>query len=323
MTTGHTKLATSLGPVTAGRSSSAGAATAGVAAPLAAGVLAAALLLPGAARAADVMTWVLPDFAPASIPVNGRPGNGVADQSVNFLMAKWPEAEHRFIYANARRTWAMLSQGEPVCFAAALRTPDRERIAYFSNTNRIPPPGLVVRADVLPRLRLNSAGEADLPALLAQGALRGLVVENRSYGALADEAIARKPSHATLQTTAAGNYGKNIFKMIAAERADYTLDYDFAFAYELARAPELATLRTVPVAGTGEPVTTGIACPRTKWGRVTILKIDRLLGTREGADALVRAQATWQTEATRQRYAADVAEFARQRAKPSPASDFD
>jgi uncharacterized protein (TIGR02285 family) len=289
----------------------------------AANLLAMALLLPAAAQAREIMTWVMPDFAPASIPVNGKPSNGVADQAVNFLMAKWPQAEHRFIYANARRTWQMLAQGEHVCFAAALRTPERERIAYFSNTNRVPPPGLVVRADVLPSLRLNSAGEADLPALLAQGTLRGLVVENRSYGVPADEAIARKPKSSALQTTAAGNYGKNIFRMIVAERADYTLDYDFAFAYELARTPELAALRTVPVAGMGGPVTTGIACPRNKWGRAAILKIDRLLGTREGADALVRAQATWQTESSRQRYAADVAEFARQRAKPGPAADFD
>lgn len=302
----------------------AGSASAGFAAPAAAAsLLSMVLLLPGAAQAREVMTWVLPDFAPASIPVDGKPSNGVADQAVNFLMAKWPQAEHRFLYANARRTWQMLSQGEQVCFAAALRTPERERIAYFSNTNRVPPPGLVVRADVLPLLRMNSAGEADLPALLAQGTLRGLVVENRSYGVLADQAIARKPKTSTLQTTAAGNYGKNIFRMIAAERADYTLDYDFAFAYELARTPELAGLKAVPVAGTGAPVTTGIACPRTKWGRSVILKIDRLLGTREGADALVRAQATWQTESSRQRYAADVAEFARERAKPSPAADFD
>ncbi|WP_082551449.1 TIGR02285 family protein [Massilia sp. Root351] len=276
-----------------------------------------------AAQAGDVMTWVMPDFAPASIPVNGKPGQGVADQAVNFILARWPHTEHRFIYANARRTWEMLGRGEQVCFAAALRTPDRERIAYFSDANRLPPPSLVVRSDTLPAIPLNSAGEANLTALLAQGALRGLVVDKRSYGEFADQAIAQRPAPSGLHTTAAGNYGKNIFKMIAAGRTDYTLDYDFAFAYERARAPELATLATVPVAGSGAPVTAGFACPRTPWGRAAIIRIDRLLGTREGAAALVRAQSSWQTESSRQRYAADTAEFARRRARPSPASDFD
>lgn len=279
--------------------------------------------LPGAAQAKQVMTWVMPDFAPASIPVNGRPGQGVADQAVNFIMARWPDTEHRFIYANARRTWEMLGRGDQVCFAAALRTPDRERIAYFSNANRLPPPSLVLRSDALPSVPLNDAGEADLPALLAQRALRGLVVEKRSYGALADQAIAQRPAQSALHITAAGSYGKNIFKMIAAGRTDYTLDYDFAFAYERARTPELAALTTVPIAGSGAPVTVGFACPRTAWGRAAIIRIDRLLGTREGAAALVRAQSSWQTDASRQRYAGDTAEFARQRAKPSPASDFE
>ena len=290
--------------------------------------IAAALLLAvhGAASSSaapgEAMTWVMPDFAPASIPVNGKPGQGVADQAVNFVIGKWPQAQHRFVYANARRTWEMLARGEQVCFAAALRTPDRERIAYFSNANRLPPPGLVVRRDSLPSLPVNGAGEADLPALLARAGLRGLVVDKRSYGALADQAIAGRPAQSALQTTAAGNYGKNIFRMIAAGRADYTLDYDFAFAYELARAPELAALATVPIAGSGAPVTVGFACPRTAWGRAAILRIDRILGTPEGAAALVRAQSSWQTESSRRRYAADTAEFARLRARPSPAADF-
>lgn len=292
---------------------------------LATALLAAAPLLAAqpSARAGEVMTWLMPDFAPASIPVAGKPGQGVADQAVKFVVARWPQAEHRFLYANASRTWEMLARGEQACFAAALRTPDRERVAYFSNANRLPPPSLVVRRDALASVPLNSAGEVNLAALLAQRTLRGLVVEKRSYGTLVDKAIAQRPAHSALHTTATGSYGKNIFRMIAAGRTDYTLDYDFAFAYELAQTPELSALATVPIAGSGAPVTAGFACPRTAWGRAAIVRIDRILGTPEGAAALVRAQSSWQTESSRRRYAADMAEFARQRARPSPAADFE
>ncbi|MYN06614.1 TIGR02285 family protein [Pseudoduganella aquatica] len=283
----------------------------------------AAGLAPGAAQAKDVMTWVMPDFPPAAIPVNGKPGNGVADQAVNFITARWPDAEHRYIYANARRTWEILERGEAVCFPAALRTPERERIAYFSNTNLLPPPVLIVRGASLPSVPLNSAGEADLAALLERAKLHGIVVDKRSYGAAADGAIARRPRHSSLQIIPVSSYGGNILRMIAAKRADYTLDYDFALAYEMSRAPELATLKTVAVAGGSAPVTVGVACPRTPWGRAAIRRIDRLLGTREGAAALMQAQTRWQTEASRQRHAAALAEFTRQRGKPSPASDYE
>ena len=38
-----------------------------------------ALLAP-AAQARDTMTWLMPDIPPASMPVDGKPTTGIADQ---------------------------------------------------------------------------------------------------------------------------------------------------------------------------------------------------------------------------------------------------
>lgn len=275
--------------------------------------------------AAESMTWVMPDFPPASIPVDGKPTNGMADQVVRYIVSKWPGVEHRYLYANAKRTWQMLAQGEQVCYAAALRTREREKIAYFSNTSMLAPPSLVVRAPEQAALPLNSAGDADFAAVLAQRGpqrLRGLLVEQRSYGAMIDALVAGSAPELRPDMLPASDYGQNIFKMIVQDRADYTVDYDFTLSFEQAHLPELAGLKTVPVAGNAAPVITGVACPRTAWGRATIIKVDRMLGTKEGADALMKAQNQWHTEGARQRYAAQFADFAKHRAKPSPAADF-
>jgi uncharacterized protein (TIGR02285 family) len=279
-------------------------------------------LAPAGAGATETMVWVMPDFPPASIPENGQPGNGVANRVVRYIVSKWPEAEHRFVYANAKRTWQMLEQGDKVCYAAALRTKEQEQVAYFTNTNMLAPPSLVVRHASLAAVPRNAAGEVDFPSLLASRKLRGLLVEKRSYGAMVDDLIARSPQQERPATTSTGNYGQKIFQMIAADRVDYTIDYDFTFSYEWSRHSELGALQTVPIAGNTALVTTGVACPRTDWGRATITKVDRIVGTRDGADALLQAQNAWHTEGARQRYAAQFAEFARQRARPAAAGEY-
>ena len=106
------------------------------------------------------------------------------------------------------------------------------------------------------------------------------------------------------------------------DRVDYTIDYDFTFGYEWSRHAELAALQAVPIAGNTALVTTGVACPRTEWGRTVITKVDRIVGTREGADALLQAQNAWHTAEAKQRYAMQFEEFARQRAKPAAAGEY-
>lgn len=286
------------------------------------GPLAFILAIPNAGAAAETMVWVMPDFPPASIPENGQPGAGVADRVVRYIVSKWPEAEHRFVYANAKRTWQMLEQGDKVCYAAALRTKEREQVAYFTNTNVLAPPSLIIRHSSLAAVPRNAAGEVDFPALLASRKLRGLLVEKRSYGAMVDDLIARSPQQARPATTSVGNYGQKIFQMIVADRVDYTIDYDFTFGYEWSRHTELAALQTLPIAGNTALVTTGVACPRTAWGRAIITKVDRIVGTKEGSEVLMQAQNAWHTEEAKQRYAVQFEEFARQRARPAAAGEY-
>jgi len=287
-------------------------------------LLVAALLAVAAtpARSQEQMTWLMPDFPPVTIPVKGAPTNGIADQVVRFLESRWGHDDHRYVYANSKRTWVMLEQGSKACFAAALRTPERERAAYFSNTSLVPPPVLVARAETIASLPLNGAGEVQLERLLATPRHRGAIVGKRSYGAAVDKALAARPAKANVEVTSIGDYGRNVLLMVAHGRADYTIDYDFALAYAQSVQAGVEQLRTVPIAGNAQAVVAGVACPRTPWGRSMIRKIDKLLGTPAGAEALVRAQDSWLTEAGKQRYRSQIQQFRRQRSQPSAGADY-
>lgn len=283
-----------------------------------AAALAAAVLAALPARAEEPMSWLMLDFPPASIVVNGKPGDGMSDQIVKYLISKWPRAEHRFVYANPSRVWTLLAAGEHMCLAGGLRTPERERLAYLRNVGLLAPPQVILRAEALAATPL-SAGKVDAAALMRIPALRGVVIERRAYGTAVDALLSSPATSPNVVRATAGGYRKNIFKMLTMGSADYTIDYDFTLAYEVQQHPELAALKIVPVLGADQLVVTSVACPRTPWGLAAIERIDRILATPEGATALAKAQYRWMTPDTLQRYQPQMDEFFRKLARADPA----
>ncbi|MBY0557926.1 MAG: TIGR02285 family protein [Burkholderiaceae bacterium] len=278
--------------------------------------LALPLLLPVMAGAQNVMTWLVPDLPPASIRVDGRPSDGMSDQQIAFLRARWPEAEHRVVYANLKRSWTLLEAGQPACYSFTLITPQRLEKAYIVPASLLPPPLLIFRRDAASALPLNARHEVELATLLTQRQLRGLLSEKRSFGAAIDRTLRQRPDHVTLEVTPIGSYGENIFTRLLLNRADYTIDYDFVHAYYLSRDPMLRDLQTRPIAGSNTPITMGFACPKTPWGKAAASKIDAILGTREGAQMLRQTAERWLGNDSRQRYGEQLSAFYRQREKP-------
>ena len=269
------------------------------------------------ARAGE-MTWIMPDFPPAGIIVNGKPSNGISDQVVKYIVSQWPQATHRYMYANPKRVWTMLAAGQNACLAGALRTPERERLVYFRNVNLLVPPEVIVRPESLPSVPV-SAGKVDPAALMRAPGLRGVVIERRAYGGSIDTLLSRRETSANVAREAVGSYGRNIFQMLALGRADYTIDYDFTLAYEMQKNPALAKLKIVPLLDTEPFVVGAVACPRTAWGLTAIRKIDAILGTPEGAAVAAHAQYQWMTQSTLLRYREQMKDFFKKLDRADPA----
>ena len=274
------------------------------------------LTLPASAAAQAVMTWLMPDLPPASIRAPGQPSAGITDAQIAYVKAHWPEVEHRFVYANLKRSWTMLEAGEPACYSFTLINPERLKAAYIVDTGLLPPPQLVTRAELAAALPLNARHEVDLPKLLAMRELRGLLSEKRSFGASLDATLRQRPADASVELTVIGSYGENILSKMLLSRADYTIDYDFVVAYYKSRHPKMDELRSFPIAGNALPMRLGFACPRTAWGKATAHKIDTLLGSREGAQALRLSVDKWLSQDVRQRYEEQFSAFYRLREKP-------
>ncbi|MEJ6007291.1 TIGR02285 family protein [Paucibacter sp. AS339] len=262
------------------------------------------------------IVWLTPDATQIG---QSRVGFGVADKLVKFVAAQLPAIEHSVVRANAKRSLQMLEQGEPACHASLIRSSERERIAYFSNTLLLAPMQLIVRADKVDALPRDAHGEVDLAKLLADGRLRGALTDRRSYGDYIDAIIAARPDNRAVVSHSHGDFGGKLLQMLQADRADYLIDYPTSMDLMLSKAPESSqeTLRSLPIQGASELVVGGVACPRNAWGLAAITSIDRALGTpagvamlRESSDRLLRPEA-------RRVCAARQDAFYKERARPS------
>lgn len=275
------------------------------------------VFLPVTALAQNVMTWLMTDLPPASIRRNGLPSDGMTDQQIAFIRARWPEVEHRVVYANLKRSWALLDAGQQACYSFTLITPQRLERAHIVPTSLLPPPQLIFRRDALATLPLNAQHEVELDRLLAQRQLRGLLSEKRSFGLTIDHALQQRPASALLEVTPVGSFGENIFARLMVNRSDYTIDYEFVYTYYLKRDPMLHELQTLPIAGNTTPIRVGFACPRTAWGKATALKIGSILATRDGVQMLRQSTERWLSTESRHRYSAMLEDFYRARENPA------
>ncbi|OWQ44795.1 hypothetical protein CDL60_23250 [Roseateles noduli] len=256
------------------------------------------------------ITWLASDHAPQ---MTGSDASGVTGRVTTYLEKQWPGVRHEIVFANAKRSWQMIENGEDVCRANMVRTPDREKAAYFINTQLTPPPGLIVRRDTLKRLPRNAAGEVQLSRLLADHTLRGALIDGRSYGPALDEMLAARPVDSTVSLFSPKDFGARVLQMLSLGRADYSVEMDMA----LIMAGNPPDLVSVPIQGASDLVMAGIACPRTAWGLAAIRGIDKAYGRPEGAANLREGLMRWLTPETKAHYAARFDAFYRERAKPS------
>ncbi|MBT9494119.1 MAG: TIGR02285 family protein [Paucibacter sp.] len=272
--------------------------------------------LAGAAEPARVthISWLSADPPPTA---DGKSNAGLTGKLVSFMTQQWPEVKHEILQANAKRSWQLIAQGEPVCHGSALRTPEREKLAYFSPTLMGPPLQLIARRDKLAALPLNSAGEVDLARLLADARLQGALVGGRSYGQYIDKALSPLSAYQTLAFYSASDYGSKILPMLLAGRADYTIEQDMALSVGRENNPQMMALVSLPIQGASELIAAGVACPRNAWGLAAIREIDKRLGTPAGAAMLRESFERWLTPELRQRYGAQLDAFYKERARPA------
>ncbi len=265
----------------------------------------------------DRITWLMPqiDATPASGNSGTAPRRVLTQTTADLLISNWGgTTQHELVMANIKRSLRMLQSAEPACMLGMLHTPDRDALAWFADTHLTPPHQFVVRASMLDKVPRNAAGEVRLERVWAERVLRGALVQGRSYGPGLDEMFRHLPTSA-LSSYVTPDVGGNLLAMVGLGRADYTLEYDFIVTDHLVVGGSAADLVTLPIEGHADPILSGVACPKTEWGRQVVMRANEVLALPSSRRLLKEELLNRLTPNARARYGARIEAFY---ARPMP-----
>lgn len=274
-------------------------------------LLSALLASSGAATAAAPtppnVRWLITDFPPQFILAGPRRGNGLAEIAQNIVFARLPGYRHRLetVPANYPRIEHELKIHDNVCFAALLKTPERERDFVFSQPYRLLLPIQLFVPQDRGQPPLQADGTVDLAALLASGDFRLGVLGGRHYGPGIDAVLDQHPKDAAVYRRYAQDQLDGLLNMMFIDSR--AIDGVLAYPNEL---NDLATASNKPappmrhyaIAGTPEYLEGYIACSSSPLGRQLVADIDGIID--EIRRAVSRAYAAQLQGADRERYEA-------------------
>lgn len=261
------------------------------------------------------------DQPPYSMSTDQEIGSGVSDVVLKLVMADWPATQqaHRRVVVTPSRALSELRRGDHVCANGIMWTPERGEAFYFAIAHLIPPLHVIARADAVDRIPLNRHGEVILDALLERRDLRAVFVESRSYGSRIGALLESRDSAPNVRRIASDSDSR-IVRMLAADRADYSVDHDPSLRFAETRYPTLnlgEKLRSLPIEGAFS-TRGGIACPRTAWGRAAAMRIDAILAKHATDPAFQGSLTRWLSPQARTHYQAEQDAFYRERRQPAP-----
>lgn len=247
-------------------------------------LIAIAMMLQSKWLLAAEVTWAIVDWPPMFISPSpagtGSPkdiGHGAVDQVMRQLIDRTPQHNHRIELHNRQRIWTAMEQGRNLCYAAALRSPEREKFAYLYPVTATPPLALAITA-ATKQTYLNGVAELSWAKIPLSLPFAGALESGRNYGKDVDKSLAE---HAiSMERYTVANTGA-LLKPLAAGRVSYILEYpmvvNYANANELAQSP----LSYIPIESLREWQTVYLACTRNSWGHGVML--DLSVAIREAA----------------------------------------
>ncbi|UXR66272.1 hypothetical protein EZJ49_09825 [Bdellovibrio bacteriovorus] len=220
--------------------------------------------------------WAVMDWEPFYILKGPNAQMGRADRLKKILAEHMRNYQFTDLYADMPHTLDLWKKNKNVCAGAALKTPEREKWAYFTALSYQVPHRYVVltaRADLLSDL----PKEPSLKLLLARAKWKGVFVKNRSYGADIDNILmmAAKKSPIFIEPTPEGYVP--VMRMIEKGRYDYAIEYESVVrAFNDRNYPQKPLLMKY-IKESHPAVTFYLACTKNDWGRDVVVKADETL----------------------------------------------
>ncbi|MFA6119872.1 MAG: TIGR02285 family protein [Sideroxydans sp.] len=232
------------------------------------------LLCSTGVQARETIIWANLHFPPWMILEGSSKGQGVWNLLQQELVTQLPEYDHKFIEMNNARYEQLATEGQKVCKVYYFKTPERERILYFSSPATVFLSNYVVMRRDKAKL-LGNPSSISLARLMQDPRFDGSFIEGRSYGSQVDQIIRRLKGQAYLHANVTSN--QSLFEFISLGRTDYILEFPAVRAFfeqDLALHPDLVNIAIDEAAPHN---ITYVTCVRNPWGQQVIGQVNDVL----------------------------------------------
>jgi uncharacterized protein (TIGR02285 family) len=232
------------------------------------------LLSSTAVLARETIIWANLHFPPWMITQGNHKGEGVWDLLLHELVTRLPEYDHKFVEMNNVRYELLATEGQNICKVYYFKTPERERIMYFSSPSTVFLSNHVVMRRDKARL-LGNPSRISLERLMQDARFDGSYIKGRSYGNSIDKIIQGLKGRANLHDIVTSN--QSLFEFLSLGRTDYILEFPAVRAYfeqDLGLQPDLVNIAIDEAAAYN---ITYVTCVRNPWGKRVIERVDDVL----------------------------------------------
>lgn len=241
-----------------------------------------ALFLCSLCMAQETIHWLLTPWAPVVIREGQFKNQGVFELTVERLIEKLPQYQHKKQYVNGKRLFAQLEQNRNNCGLGAIKTSEREEIAYYSIAHSVlPSHSFLTTQDKSERFKamVDQDGLISLEELLVDHQdLRLGIVGGRSYGKTLDEILNKYKNQRNIHKRTGRDMGPGILAMLSLGRVDYAIEYPFATILDIKEKQLELNPYTLPIKELKEDyIYVHIVCSKTIFGEQMIKDINRVI----------------------------------------------
>lgn len=179
------------------------------------------------------VVWSIIPYAPIHILEGEYQGHGIADEYLKDAQQLLSDYQHTNQIMTPARVWHQIAlQEQLVCHPSALKTPEREGYAYFTQAGLITPAiRVLMRADMWEE-KFKGQNSLNVGSYISNGSGVLGIVSQRSYGETVDAILSKTMNGTNKIVQSSGQFGsRQLYKMLLSGRIDVMLEYPWVSAY--------------------------------------------------------------------------------------------
>ncbi|KPA10645.1 hypothetical protein MHK_009151 [Candidatus Magnetomorum sp. HK-1] len=220
------------------------------------------------AQANDKITWLVTNWPPWMILEGNDQGKGRFNHILLEAHKNMNHYQHETLKMNWSRFWADVSEGQHICNIFAYKTPDREKIVYFSEPHTfVLPNAIIMKKENIKKL--GHPKSYSIVKLLQDKRFKGIIEKTRSFSQGLDKILEKHKPGSNLTRKAA--QPDSFIKMLYDDRIDYTIEYPIVASYlDQKHNPTPNLISSIPIEELPAYNIVHMACPKNEWGKKVI-----------------------------------------------------